>query len=138
MVDIGDCFLIVSGRYHDSGGDKRHPFVVVTEFDRETGEAILVSFSSTQGKPHIDKTTIVPAGSHEFIPQESYAAYYLAGRMKRETLEGKIKNGEAIQGERIDEPILEKLRAGIIASPETPAGIKEFYEDCLFRRMRGD
>jgi hypothetical protein len=46
----GDCLQIVSGSYED-GKPKRHPFVVVTDFDEKTGDAILVSFSSTKDKP---------------------------------------------------------------------------------------
>lgn len=134
MCKQGDCFRIISGFYED-GRPKRHPFVVVTEFDEETGDAIMVSFSSTNGKPRFDKTTVIPAGSHEFITEESYAAYYLAARMSQSELMNKIKNGDAVQGKPISERILVKLCAGVMASSDTPPHIKSFYEDCLYRRL---
>lgn len=118
------------------GSPKRHPFVVVTDFDAETGDAIMVSFSTTTGKPRIDKTTIIPAGSHTFITEESYAAYYLADRMSQSDLADKLNKKEAVLGKPISASILVKLRAGIMASKETPPQIKDFYEDCLFRRLK--
>lgn len=134
MFEPGDCFRIESGIYED-GSTKRHPFVVVTDFDKETGDAILVSFSRTAGKPRFDKTTIIPAGSHEFITEESYAAYYLADRMSQAKLANKVQTGAAIQGKPLAEIILKKLRAGIMASKDTPPPIKDFYEDSLYRRL---
>lgn len=135
MFNVGDCFLITSGTY-DDGSPKLHPFVVITEFDEETGDAILVTFSSTDGKPRYDRTTIFPARSHDFITEESYAAYYLSGRMSQLNLQMKIDNGDAIEGNPMPERMLIKLRAGIMASIETPPEIKDFYQDCLFRRLK--
>ena len=113
-----------------------HPFVVVIEFDKETGDSILVSFSRTSGKNYeYDSTTIVPGGIHEFIPKESYAAYYMADRMSNASLEEKITNGEAVQGTSMNRVMVERLRAGLLASRHTPPTIKDFYRDCLFRRL---
>lgn len=134
MFRPGDCFQIVSGVYED-GRPKRHTFVVVTDFDKETRDAITVSFSSTKGKPYIDKTTVIPAGSHDFITEESYAAYYRAARMTHNDLDDKVNRGLAIQGKPISERLLFKLRAGIMASKETPMSIKIFYQDCLYRGL---
>jgi hypothetical protein len=121
---------------YEDGSDKFHPFVVVTEFDEQTGDAIVVSFSSTDRKPRYDTTLVIPAGSHKFITQESYAAYYLTARISQAQLAQKIKDREAFQGDNISEKILEELRAGIMNSKDTPRHLKDFYQDCLYRRMK--
>jgi hypothetical protein len=135
LFNPGDCFRVVSGKYED-GRPKRHLFVVVTDFDEETGDAIMVSFSSTADQPRYDKTTVIPAGSHKYITEESYAAYYLAGRKSEPRLREDIDKKIAVQVEPISGKILARLRAGIMASKDTPPPIKDFYEDCLFRRLK--
>jgi len=96
----------------------------------------MVSFSSTEGQPWHDKTTVIPAGSHKHITEESYAAYYLADRKSEADFREDIERKIAVQVEPISDKILTRLRAGIMASKDTPPRIKDFYEDCLFRRLK--
>jgi hypothetical protein len=55
--------------------------------------------------------------------------------MSQTDLEDRVKDGRAIQGKPIFDRILLLLRAGIMASKETPVPIKIFYQDCLYRRL---
>lgn len=60
MLALGDTVLIPK-----PGQDKSHLWVVVTAVNPQSGEVIIVNF--TTERPHSDKTLVIQPGEHRFV-----------------------------------------------------------------------
>lgn len=84
---------------------------------------IAVSFTTL--KPHKDRTCVVGVGEHPFVQHETCVMYSDARRITREKLVAAFASRSAFPQARLSPELLDRVRAGLLASPFTPHAIVE-------------
>lgn len=125
-LQCGDTFLIPK-----SAKAIEHLWVIVTEVDPVTNNAICVNVTSKQS--HSDTTVVLVAGDHRFIRHDSVIMYADAREMRIDLVEqalSKPTNQFVCQAHDPCTPaLLERIRQGLLASKQTPKGIKKKCKD---------
>ena len=109
--------------------------MIVTEVDPATKLAICVNVTSKQS--HSDTTLVLVPGDHRFIKHDSVIMYADAREMRIDLVEqalsialGKPTNQFVCQAHDPCTPaLLERIRQGLLASKQTPKGIKQKCKD---------
>jgi hypothetical protein len=112
-VRAGDTFLLSGGRVPTP-----HLWVILWG-PAGAADAFLAVFLTTL-RPHSDRSCILAAGDHPFVRHDTAVAYRDVQRFTEERLQQLIADGLAKPRQRVDEAILERLRAGFFASAHTP------------------
>ena len=98
----------------------------MTEVDAATGIAVCVNVTSKQS--HSDTTLVLKAGDHRFITHESVINYQDAREMPinlvEQALVKKTEQFVCTAHDPYSEELLQRIRDGLIASKQTPKGIK--------------
>jgi hypothetical protein len=120
----GDALLIPSGPSNDP--DRLHLHGILTH--RCGAESHLIVCVESIGDGYFDPTCVIEIGEHEFITKRSWVNYrrsqcYKASRLKK-LVDGWVYKPKAA----LSEPLLERVCAGVMASPMTPRGMKTYYQ----------
>jgi hypothetical protein len=86
MAELGDSFMLPK-----PGHDTEHLWVLITNPDPESYEAIMVNI--TTQRPHSDKTTVLDSGEHPFIKQPSVVFYSDARTVDTRLLDAAVQRG---------------------------------------------
>ena len=120
----GSALLIPSGTV--SNPDGKHLFVVLTN-PCAAGQHLLVSVSSVKpGRAH-DSTCLLEAAEHPFIEQQSYVFYARPRQIGHAGIIKCVGAGLYVAKEACEQAVLQKVCAGLSASPMTPRWAKEYY-----------
>lgn len=124
MLKLGDTFLLPK-----PNNPTEHLWVVITERDLMTHEAVCVNISSTKSyTPKTDKTLELVAGEHPCITKPS-VVYYKDARVMRlneidKMLAMKQQTIVCVQKQACSIALLEKIKENLPNSPAKP-NIKE-------------
>lgn len=108
------------------GQDTEHLWVLITQPDPKTFEAIMVNV--TTQRPHSDTTTILDVGDHPFVKKPSVIFYGDARTVDTRLLDTALKTGAYGSHAQFDPQIIAKIQAGIVSSPFTPKKIQNAYQ----------
>jgi hypothetical protein len=99
-----------------------HLWIILTEPDPY---CVLVSLSTLRYDK--DQTVILHRGDHPFLVKDSVAMYAYARLADIGDLATQVATGMAAPREPCTTEMLRLLRDGILASPDTPPKIQNFY-----------
>ena len=120
-LKTGDTFLLPK-----RSQDTEHLWIVVAEVDAEKRKAICVNITTEQA----DSDTIckLSRGDHSFVTHDSVVYYKDAQELDLTAIEAalgaKIKSFVCTQHDPCSEALLNRIQQGLIASKQTPKGIK--------------
>jgi len=120
MLALGDTVLLPK-----PGQDKAHLWVLVTAVNPQTGDAIIVNF--TTERPHSDKTVVIQPGEHPFVDRPTVVFFADTRFASLALLEAAVNQGIASQHDPLDPALLKRVQAGLLASPLTPTKIKTAF-----------
>lgn len=120
MAGLGDTIILSK-----PGAEKEHLWILITNPDPQTGEAIMVNLTSQ--RPHSDITTILQPGEHPFIDRPTVAFYADARFVNVALLDSSITQGVGHSHATALPALLRKLQSGLLVSPFTPAKIKTAF-----------
>jgi hypothetical protein len=120
MLALGDTVLLPK-----PGQDQSHLWVLVTAMNPQTGEAIIVNF--TTERPHSDRTVVIQPGEHRFVDRRTVVFYADARFAKLTLLDAAVNHGIAIQHDPLTPALLKRVQAGLLASTLTPTKIKTAF-----------
>ena len=120
MLALDDTVLIPK-----PGQDKSHLWVLVTAVNPQSGEVIIVNF--TTQRPHSDKTLVIQPGEHRFVDRPTVVFYADARFTQLASLDAAVNQGIANQHDPLAPALLALVQAGLMASPLTPAKIKAAF-----------
>lgn len=120
----GKTLLIPSGTFTDP--NKKHLFVTLTDACRE-GQHLLVSLSRVKDGVHYDPACVFNAGEHQFVREESFAAYRLARIEPAAKLIRHVKAWDFTPKDDMPNHLVERMCAGIEASDFVPSRILKYY-----------
>jgi len=120
MLALGDTVLIPK-----PGQDKSHLWVLVTAVNPQSGEVIILNF--TTERPHSDKTLVIQPGEHRFVGRPTVVFYSDARFTQLASLHAAVNQGIANQHDPLDPALLARVQAGLLASPLTPDKIKTAF-----------
>ena len=99
-----------------------HLWIILTDPDPL---CIIVCLSTLRhGK---DQTVLLRRGDHAFVNRDTTALYAFSQITDVNNLIQQVADGLAVPRERCAPAILKLMQDGILASPETPRKIQEFY-----------
>jgi hypothetical protein len=121
-LKCGDTFLLPK-----RSTDREHLWIIVAEIDQSTGKAVCVNITTEQ--TDCDKTCQLNKGDHSFVKHASVIFYQDAREIElakvEKALNAGIKNFVCTAHDPCSEALLKRVQAGLIASKQTPKGIKE-------------
>jgi hypothetical protein len=120
MLALGDTVLIPK-----PGQDTSHLWVLVTAVNPQSGEVIIVNF--TTARPHSDRTVVLQPGEHRFVDRPTVVFYSDARFTRLAALDAAINQGIANPHDPLSRALLNRIQAGLLASPLTPAKIKTAF-----------
>ncbi len=120
MLALGDTVLIPK-----PGQDKSHLWVLLTAVDPQSGEVIIVNF--TTERPHSDKTVLIQPGEHRFVDRPTVVFYSDARFTKLAALEAAVNQGIANQHDPLDPALLKRVQAGLLQSPLASGKIRTAF-----------
>lgn len=120
MAGLGDTISLPK-----PGAEKEHLWILISNPDPQTGEAIMVNLTSQ--RPHSDTMTILQPGEHPFIDRPTVAFYADARFVNAALLDSSITQGVGRSHATAPPALLRKLQSGLLASPFTPAKIKSAF-----------
>lgn len=107
-----------------------HLHVVLTEPDGEPPTVLVVNVSSK--RKNSDQTTVLTSGEHSFLTKaESVVRYDQAKFLNHQPLIKAVEDGVLSVYEDVTDELFEKIRQGILSSPETPLAVKGYCERVL-------
>lgn len=112
---------------------KGHLYIVLTD-PTAKGLVLVATPSTTKKDRYYDKTTILKAGCHEYITDESYIRHDLSDVISTQVIERKLK-GRAKRRESMDDEVISRILEGVLASGETLRWVKKWYRDYLDDKM---
>jgi hypothetical protein len=101
-----------------------HLWIVVTEPSGSPPEVAIVSLSSD--RPGKDGTVKLAPGDHPFIRKPTVVFYADTRVMHVRSIADEVANGRADFHADCSEELLERVRAGVLASPATPRRMKAY------------
>jgi hypothetical protein len=120
MAGLGDSFMLPK-----PGHETEHLWVLITQPDPGTHEAIMVSV--TTQRPHSDTTTILDVGDHPFVRKASVIYYADARVVDTRLLDAAVQRGAFAAHAAFQAVVIARIQAGVAASPFTPRKIKIAY-----------
>ena len=120
MLALGDTVLLPK-----PGHDKPHLWVLVSGVNPQSGEVIIVNF--TTERPHSDKTVVIQPGEHRFVDRPTVVFYSDARFTTLAALNAAVNQGVATQHDPLSRALLNRVQAGLLASPLTPTKIKTAF-----------
>jgi hypothetical protein len=120
----GCSLLIPSGT--TSNPNNKHLFVVLTN-PCEGGFHLLASVSSVKPNRSHDSTCLLEAEEHPFIQHQSYVLYAKAQQLGHAGIVKCVKTGLYVPKEPFGRTLLDRISAGLAASPMTPRWAKEYF-----------
>jgi hypothetical protein len=121
----GSTLLIPSGS--DGNPEGLHLFVILTDRCNE-GMHLLVNFATVRPDRYVDQTCIVEAGEHEFLKAKSFVHYRHARTDRAELLTKCVDGWTFKPKDPVSADLLERIRAGVAASPQTARRVKTYFE----------
>jgi hypothetical protein len=76
-----------------------------------------------------DRSCLVQAGEHPFVKHETYVVYNDTKRFSAAVLQAAIGARQAFPGDPVSPALLERMRAGFLASPFTPHAMIQFARE---------
>lgn len=120
--NAGDTLLIPSGP-----GNKKHLHIILNNPIEFVGyintHCILVGISTVSDAP-FDDTCVIAKGSHDFITNDSYAAYNFTRFYPFLHLQEMVRTHTFIPNRAVDKTILDMVLKGLYKSKRTPKYIK--------------
>jgi hypothetical protein len=120
-LKTGDTFLAPK-----RSRDTEHLWIVVAEVDAEKRKAICVNITTEQADS--DTTCKLAKGDHSFIAHDSVVYYKDAQELDLTAIEAalsaKIQSFVCTQHDPCSEALLKRIKEGLVASKQTPKGIK--------------
>jgi len=89
-------------------------------------------------RPHTDKTLTLVPGDHPFIAHESSVDYGGVKRLQTARLKAALKGGRCELKEDMNEGLLQRVRAGLFASPRTPHHMIDYCKTRVFRKTSSE
>jgi CTP:molybdopterin cytidylyltransferase MocA len=106
-----------------------HLWVVVTEPDGDPRQCGIVSLTTRrQGS---DDTVVLMPGDHPFVVRETVVSYANARLARTNQLENLVTAGATQTHAACSPELLERIRAGLFASPFTPGYVKGYCGERL-------
>jgi hypothetical protein len=122
MLTLGDTVLIPK-----PGHDKSHLWVLLTAVNPQTGEVIIVNF--TTQRPHSDTTVVIQIGEHRFVDRPTVVFYSDARFTRLAALEAAVNQGIASRHDPLKPALLTRVQEGLLKSPFTPAKIRTAFAE---------
>jgi hypothetical protein len=122
-MKAGDTFLRPA---KPTQNEKQHLFIVLTNPNPDN-KILIVNITSL--KSWQDRTVMLNKGEHPFITETSCVFYREAEIVDNGKLDEAEKNGAIAKRECCSQKLLELVRSGISASPQTKRVIKKFFND---------
>jgi hypothetical protein len=104
-----------------------HLWIVVTEPSGMPADVVIVSLSSD--KPGKDDTVKLGPGDHPFIRKPTVVFYPDTRLMPVQAIISEVQNGQASFHADCSEPLLDRVRQGLLASPATPRRLKAYVRE---------
>ena len=101
-----------------------HLNVVVRDRKGPNAEIILVDL--TTKRRGSDTTTLLRVGDHPFNRHDSVVYHAHAVKLKEQNVDSLFGN-YGTRREKLDSHILGRIQQGLLNSPHTPRGVKQFY-----------
>jgi hypothetical protein len=122
-MKVGDTFLRPA---RSTPSETQHLWIVLTDPNSENQVLIvnITSFKSWQ-----DQTVMLNQGEHSFITQRSCVFYREAEIVDNSKLDEAEKRGAIAKRESCSQGVIDLVRSGVIASPQTKRVIKKFFND---------
>jgi len=105
---------------------KPHLWFVLTDPQGTPGRIVAVMVQSA--KVHTDRTVMLMPGEHPFIRHETAVSFGTATFFTVEKLTSSFKKGTCHLRADMTDRLLQKVRAGLLASARTPNAIREFCD----------
>lgn len=126
MLSCGDTFLIPK-----SSDQIEHLWILVTEPDPVTFEAVCVNVTSSAGR--YETIVTLRPGDHPFIKHESVVLYADAKKLDVRNIEAAL-NAQCLTivcklQSRCSSQLLKRIQEGLLQSKTTPKGIKEYCRE---------
>jgi len=102
-----------------------HLWILLTDKDAD-GKILMVNVTSA--KSYSDRTTVLNEGDHPFITRESVVYYQDAQVTSIEHIEAAISASLATQQGDASKELIEKLRSGLLKSPQTKNKFKQYLK----------
>lgn len=122
MAAAGDTFIL-------SGGGQRSPHLWVLLWGPAGTADSFLAVSFTSLRPHSDRTCVVNVGEHPFIKHPTCVMYSDTRKITREKLDAAIAARAAFVQEPASAELLDRVRAGLFASPFTPRTFVEMARE---------
>ena len=106
---------------------KTHLWLILTDPDPETDQVVAAMVVSRRA--HTDRTVTLVAGDHSFITHESSVDYGGVKRLQIARLKAALKSGRCELTEDMKEGLLQRVRAGLFASPRTPHHMIDYCKE---------
>ena len=122
-MKVGDTFLRPA---RSTPSETQHLWIVLTDPNSENQVLIvnITSFKSWQ-----DQTVMLNQGEHPFITQRSCVFYREAEIVDNSKLDEAEKRGAIAKRESCSQDVIDLVRSGVTASPQTKRVIKRFFND---------
>jgi len=122
-MKAGDTFLRPA---HSTQSERQHLWIVVTNPNAENN-VLIVNITSL--KSWQDQTVILNKGEHPFITEPSCVFYREAEIVDNLKLDQAERMGAIVRRECCSESVMNLVRNGLVASPQTKRVIKKFFSD---------
>jgi len=103
-----------------------HLWVVLTNPTGQPPEVLTVML--TTRRAHTDDTVILQPRDHPFVQRETAVSYKTATYRRVSAILGKMKAGKCELRETIREPVLHRIRDGLLESPHTIHAIRRRFD----------
>lgn len=106
----------------------KHLYVLLTDPFGPAQQVALACVCSA--KPNCDRTCILNVGDHPFIQHESYVAYNLCRLERADAVVRNINRGIFFDKGLLDEPVFNRILAGVNTSKAIKPFVIEFLAEC--------
>ena len=122
-MNVGDTFLRPA---RSTPIERQHLWIVVTD-PNGNNEVLIVNLTSF--KSWQDQTVILNKGEHPFITEPSCVFYREAEIVDNSKLDQAERMGAIAKRECCSKSLIDLIRSGVIASPQTKRVIKKFFDE---------
>ena len=118
----GDTFVT-----KDTPADPSHLWLIISDTDQSPTDLVLVNMTSWES--HKDPSCKLNAGDHPFVKHETCISFRDAKLVSAEVLRMLEEKGMLSRDERLDSPILTRIREGADRSDFLPEKVRTFLDD---------
>lgn len=122
-MKVGDTFLRPA---RSTLSERQHLWIVATDPNNED-KVLIVNITSL--KSWQDQTVILSKGEHPFITEPSCVFYREAEIVDNAKLDQAVRAGAIAKRECCSKSVIDLVRSGVIASPQTKRVVKKFFSD---------